>query len=189
MKRTERIDAAEFLRKCRRKFKVIYADPPWAYSNMGTRSAAADNYSTMGISALMALEIEKVAAPDCALFLWTTAPFIPAAITVADSWGFTYKTIAFLWAKRNRKTNTPFFGMGNYTRANVEPCLLFTRGKPKRVDAGVPQFFWGPVLRHSEKPDAIRNRIYCLMGNVPRLELFARKQTRGWTYCGNQLLP
>ncbi len=170
-------------------FSVIYADPPWQYSNKGTRSSAAKNYAIMSLDDLAFLPVNHRAAENAILFLWTTAPFMPAAIELGAKWGFTYKTIGFLWAKRNKKRNTAFFGMGNYTRANVEPCLLFVKGKPKVVDHGVAQFHWVPILRHSEKPPEIRDRIVRLMGDVPRLEMFARHKTPGWTTWGNELLP
>lgn len=170
-------------------FKVFYADPPWNYSNKRTRSAAAKEYATLSDFQLQTLPVRDIAHDDAVLFLWSTAPFIPVALATGAAWGFEFKTIGFLWAKRNRQSNTPFFGMGNWTRANVEPCLLFTRGRPKRVCAAVPQFIWSPVKRHSEKPAAVRQRIEKLMGRVPRIELFARHETKGWATWGKELLP
>lgn len=170
-------------------WRVLYPDPPWNYSNNRTRSAAEKNYPTMTIAELEALPVSAIAAKNSILFMWTTGPFQKAAIALGEKWGFTYKTIAFTWAKRNRKRNTPFFGMGNYTRANVELCLLFTRGSPKVADRGVPQFVWSPILRHSEKPAVVRERIVRLCGNVKRLEMFARHKTSGWKTWGNEVLP
>jgi N6-adenosine-specific RNA methylase IME4 len=169
-------------------FAVIYADPPWKYGNARTRSAAAKEYPVMKIADLRALPVGDIAAPSSTLHLWTTAPFMRDALDLGESWGFKYKTIGFLWAKRNTKANTPFFGMGNYSRANVEPCLLFTRGRPVVKDRGVPQFLWSPKLRHSEKPDEIRKRIVRLFGDVPRLELFSRHVVPGWERWGNEVL-
>lgn len=170
-------------------FSVIYADPPWNYGNKGTRAAAARNYSTLTLEDLKRIPVAAAAAPNAALFLWSTAPFVPAALELGEAWGFRYKTVAFLWAKRNRKSNTPFFGMGNWTRANVEPVLLFTRGEIRRSSAAVSQFVWSPILRHSEKPPIVRALVEKLMGNVPRLELFSRHEVKGWARWGNELLP
>lgn len=170
-------------------YRVIYLDPPWAYRNKGTRSAAAKNYATLTLAELKTLPIGAITAPDCALFMWSTSPFIPDAIELGESWGFEYKTIGFLWAKRNTRANTPCVGMGNYTRANVEPCLLFTQGSPKRVNAGVQQFVWAKRLRHSEKPAVVRDLIVKLFGDVPRIELFSRHEVPGWERWGNELLP
>lgn len=170
-------------------FSIFYVDPPWNYSNKRTRSAAARNYPTLDLATMRALPVGRLAAPDAALLLWSTAPFMPEALRLGEAWGFDYKTIGFLWAKRNTNANTPFFGMGNYTRANVEPCLLFTRGKPKRASGGVSQFVWSRRLRHSEKPAIVRERIVELFGDVPRIELFSRHKVAGWARWGNELLP
>lgn len=170
-------------------YRVIYLDPPWAYSNKRTRSAAAKNYATIGNAELALLPVPTLAAKDCALLMWSTGPFLKDAIALGESWGFEFKTIGFLWAKRNRKANTPFFGMGNYTRANVEPVLLFTRGRPRVASRSVSQFHWGPILRHSEKPAEIRRRIELLFGKVKRLELFSRHEVDGWKRWGNEVLP
>lgn len=185
----------EYVHACRTLTKlplyansVLYADPPWQYGNKRTRSAAAKNYSTLSIDELKQLPVGQLAKRDAALLLWSTAPFIQKAIELGAAWGFEYKTIGFLWAKRNRKANTPFFGMGNYTRANVEPCLLFTRGRPKVEARDVPQFVWSPILRHSEKPAIVRERIVRLFGDVPRLELFSRHKVPGWSRWGNEVL-
>lgn len=170
-------------------FSVIYCDPPWQYSNKKTRSAASKEYATLSINQLVTLPVGNISSENSLLFLWTTPPFMFDAIRLGVAWGFKYKTIGFLWAKRNKVANTPFFGMGNYTRANVEPVLLFTKGSPKVANRGVPQFLWSKILRHSEKPAEIRRRIERLAGNVPRLEMFNRHLTPGWSTWGNELLP
>jgi N6-adenosine-specific RNA methylase IME4 len=171
-----------------RKFSVVYGDPPWQYGNERTRSAAAKNYATLSIEDLKRLPIGRLCKPDCALLLWSTGPFVDEAIRLGESWGFEYKTIGFLWAKRNKVSNSPFFGMGNYTRANVEPCLLFTRGSPKVRSHAVSQFVWTPIERHSEKPAVVRNLIVQLFGDVARLELFSRHRVKGWERWGNEVL-
>lgn len=169
-------------------FSIVYADPPWRYSNKKTRASAAENYDTLSIDELSALPVGAIAAEDAALFLWTTCPFMEKAIHVGNVWGFDYKTVAFNWAKRNTVTNSPFFGMGNWTRANSEICLLFTRGSIKRKSKAVPQFLWSRILRHSEKPPVIRDLIVKLMGPLPRVELFSRHAVPGWHRWGNELL-
>lgn len=169
-------------------FPVIYADPSWNYSNKRTRAAAAKHYLTMKFADMLLLQVESIAAPDAFLFMWATSPMKKVAIQLGEAWGFRYVTEAFKWAKRNKKANTPFFGMGNYTRANGEDVLLFIRGKPKVQSRSVPQFLWHPIMRHSEKPDVIRKRIVKLCGDVPRVELFSRHEVPGWQRWGNQLL-
>jgi len=41
--------------------------------------------------------------------------------------------------------------------------------------------------RHSEKPPEIRDRIVTLVGDIPRIELFAREKTPGWDVWGNEV--
>lgn len=176
------------LPKVRGGFRVLYIDPPWRYSNKKTRSAAEDNYPTMSLSELKQMPIEAMASKNCALFMWATCPMLVPALELGAAWGFKYKTVAFWWAKRNRVANSAFYGIGNYTRANGEPVLLFTRGAPKVRCKGVNQFVWSKIRRHSEKPTEIRDLIVRLMGDVPRCEVFSRHEVPGWKRFGNELL-
>lgn len=176
------------LPKVRGGFKVLLIDPPWRYSNKKTRGAAEDNYPTLSLADLKQMPIEEIAAKNCALFMWATCPMLVPALELGAAWGFKYKTVGFWWAKRNRVTNSAFLGMGNYSRANGEPCLLFTRGSPKVRDRGVNQFVWSKIARHSEKPAEIRDLIVRLMGDVPRCEAFSRHVVDGWHRFGNELL-
>ncbi len=169
-------------------WQVIYADPSWNYSNKRTRAAAEKHYVTMKLAEMIAMPVQQIAARDCFLFMWATSPMKKVAIQLGEAWGFRYVTEAFKWAKRNKKANTPFFGMGNYTRATGEDVLLFIRGTPKVKDRGVPQFLWSPVMRHSEKPHVIRDRIVRLCGDVRRVELFSRHEVSGWSRWGNEIL-
>ena len=103
------------------------------------------------------------------------------------AWGFTYKSVAFVWIKQNRKSDALFWGMGYWTRANAEICLLATRGHPKRVARNVHQVIFSHIEEHSKKPDEARRRIEQLMGDVPRIELFARRTSPGWDVWGNEV--
>lgn len=106
------------------------------------------------------------------------------AIQVIKGWGFQYKTIAFQWVKKNKKSDSYFFGLGRWTRGNTECCLLAVKGKPKRVSNKVSQLIIEPIREHSRKPDTVRNRIEELMGDIPRIELFARQAADGWDCWG-----
>lgn len=109
------------------------------------------------------------------------------ALQVVKAWGFTLKNMCgFTWHKQT-KHGKNHFGMGNWTRANVENVLIATRGKPKRSNAGVSQFVSAPVGAHSAKPDEVRQRLVRLCGDVPRVELFARVHSTGWDVWGNQV--
>ena len=68
-------------------------------------------------------------------------------------------------------------------------CLLATRGHPQRQAANVHQFIISPIREHSRKPDEARDKIVALMGDVPRVELFARQSTPGWDVWGNEVEP
>lgn len=169
-----------------KKYGIIYADPPWQYTQKRLSGAAEHHYPTMGTEELCALPVADIAAEDSALFLWATFPQLAEALRLIKAWGFTYKTVAFVWLKLNKKSYTWFYGLGFWTRGNAEICLLATRGHPKRKSAGIHQFIISPVEQHSKKPDETRDKIVALMGDVPRIELFARQETAGWDTWGNE---
>lgn len=141
----------------------------------------------MGLVELCCLDVQSVAADDCLLAMWWVPPMPEEALQVMRSWGFELKTMKGLcWHKRT-KWGKSHFGMGNWTRANAESCLFAARGKPKRVGRGVRQFIDAPIGRHSEKPAEARERLVQLMGDVPRLEMFAREASPGWAVFGNEV--
>ena len=110
-----------------KKYSIIYADPPWAYrtySKKGQGRSAESHYPTMCIEDIKALPVGELAAKDCALFLWITFPCLCEALEVLTAWGFSYKTVAFVWVKQNRRNDDLFTGMGYWTRANAEICML-----------------------------------------------------------------
>ena len=141
----------------------------------------------MSIDELCALPVETLAEKDRLLFLWATFPQLPEALRLIRAWGFTFKTVAFVWLKLNKKSPTWFYGLGYWTRGNAEICLLAKRGKPKRRSAGVHQFIISPVEEHSKKPDVTRDKIIELAGDLPRVELFARQKAPGWDVLGNEV--
>jgi N6-adenosine-specific RNA methylase IME4 len=143
----------------------------------------------MTIEDICALPVADIADKDCALLLWATFPNLAEAFTLIKAWGFVYKTVAFVWCKRNRKTTGYFMGCGYYTRANAEICLLATKGSPKRISRSVRQIIDTPIERHSKKPDETRDRIVQLFGDIPRIEFFARERTGGWDCFGNEVEP
>ena len=170
-----------------KKYNVIYADPPWRYKLWTGGGAADEHYPTMSIEDIKALPVDKLAAKDCALFLWITFPMLHEAWDVMRAWGFDFKTVAFVWIKLNRTADTLFWGMGHWTRANAEICLLATKGKPKRVSKSVHQICDARIMEHSRKPDEIRDRIVQLCGDLPRIELFSRQISDGWDCWGNEI--
>lgn len=170
-----------------RQYPIIYADPPWQYRDEAHagRRGVRFKYGLLRNEAIAALPVSRIAADDAMLFLWVTWPKLPEVLPIIEAWGFRYRTCGFLWVKRARNSEKLFWGMGSYTRANTEPCLLATRGRPRRVSAGVHQIVDAPIGRHSEKPAVVRERIVALAGDVPRIELFARERAPGWDAWGN----
>ena len=170
-----------------KKYSIIYADPPWRYEMKKGQGVAENHYSTMGIEEICGLPVQEICAKDCVLFLWVTFPQLPEAFKVIKAWGFCYKTVAFVWIKQNRSGKGYFFGLGYWTRSNAEICLLAVKGKPKRISRKVFQLIFSPLQEHSKKPAEARVRIVELMGNLPRIELFARQQSPGWDVWGNEV--
>lgn len=148
---------------------------------------AENHYPTMRLDEICALPVADITATDSALFLWATFPMLPEALRVIREWGFQFKTVAFVWLKQNRKSKTWFFGLGYWTRSNAEICLLATRGHPKRQDKSIHQLIISPIEAHSKKPNEVQDKIVRLMGDLPRVELFARQATPGWDVWGNEV--
>jgi len=144
------------------------------------------------------LPIHSLTDDDCILFMWVTMPKLNEVFDVIKAWGFEYKTVGFVWVKKNKIKDTPFMGMGRWSRANAEVCLLATKGKPKRISASVNQIIdtldnyetpviYSPIEQHSKKPDITRDKIIELCGELPRVELFARQKVEGWDAWGNEI--
>ncbi len=151
-----------------RKYSIIYADPPWMYRDKmkmkgvhGEIRGAASFYDTMDLSDIKALPIKNIAKENSILFMWITMPMLDKAFQVMEAWGFTYKTCGFCWIKRT-KNGKIHLGLGHYTRGNSELCLI-----------GIP--------------DIVRDKIVELMGDLPKIELFARQQAEGWDCWGNEV--
>lgn len=178
------------------KYSVIYADPPWyfhTFSPKGRGRSADAHYDVLDIDSIKRIPVADYAAKDAALFLWATDPLLPKAIEVMNAWGFQYKTIAFCWVKLNKKVSSErfdlrsfFTGLGYWTRANQELCLLGTRGSPQRKNFDVKRLIVSPRREHSRKPDEVYERIERLLDG-PYLELFARNTRTNWCSEGNQV--
>ena len=157
--------------------------------NYASRAVDA-HYDTMTIPQICDLPVADLAADNCVLFMWTCWPVLQQSFKVIEAWGFTYKTCAFSWMKADpyrlfADEKTPFCGMGYWSRGNTEPCLLATRGKPKRINVDVRQGIIAPRREHSRKPDEIHGRIERLVSG-PYVELFARQKRDGWDCFGNE---
>lgn len=150
-------------------------------------SSVTDHYNVIGTKGLCELPVLSLADRNCVLFMWVTLPKLNEFMDVVDAWGFQYKTTAFVWVKENKKARTPFMGLGRWTRANPEIIILATKGRIARQRADIRQLQQHKIGRHSEKPAIFRDLIVNLVGDLPRIELFARQKTPGWDVWGNEV--
>lgn len=180
-----------------KKYNVIYADPPWSYGDKGfgkrvngadTGSFApeAGRYSTMSMLDMCRLPVRKIAASNSVLLMWATSPLLPEGLELMRAWGFKFKTVAFVWSKIT-STGKEVANLGQYTMGNTEIVLLGTKGSVPRHSRSVRQLVVAERVRHSQKPQEVRDRIVALFGDVPRIELFARNTTPGWDVWGNEV--
>lgn len=170
-------------------FDLVYADPGWQYRdslNMGKRGAA-HKYTTLDYRDLARLPVRSITADDCLLAMWWTAPLVHEALFVVEAWGFRVVTMkGFTWEKLT-KNGGAHYGLGHWTRGNTEDCLFAVKGRPKRVHKGIPQLIRAPIRGHSQKPDEARTALELLLGDVRRVELFARQAFAGWCGWGDGL--
>lgn|SRR3990167_35976 len=181
-------------------YDIVYADPPWEYKSKGmyqetfpkrkqTRryQGVNDQYKTLGIDQLKNLEVKKIVAKNCALFLWAVDSHLPEALELIKAWGFKYRSIAFIWVKRSSK-NKLCANVGAWTMKNAEICLIATRGNMAKYKEAnnVYQIIEAERTKHSKKPNEARNRIETIFGDKRRIELFAREKFYGWDVWGDQ---
>ena len=171
------------------KYNVIYADPPSSfktYSNKGKDRSPEKHYSVMSFKDICNMPVNNIATDNSVLLMWAIDPLLDKAFEVIKAWGFTYKTVAFTWAKLNKTKPGFFTGLGYWTRGNPEMCLLATKGKPKRLSKSVPQLVVDKRREHSRKPDIMYSHIEKLLEG-PYIELFARQKRKGWDSWGNEV--
>ena len=167
------------------KFRVLYADPPWEYENrygdsLDKYSMPSDHYPTMTLQAICDLPIRDMADDNSVLFLWATSPLLENALHVISSWGFKYKT-SFVWDKVKQN-------FGHYNSVRHEFLLIATKGSctpdVKELHDSVISI---ERTEHSVKPEYFRELIDKMYLYGKRVELFARKTTKGWESWGNQI--
>jgi len=175
-----------------KKYQIIYADPPWSYYNDSTakpdctttKGMRRPPYPVMSSKEIMNLPVNDISAENSILFIWTTDYHLQKCLEIIKEWGFEYKTIGFVWNKK-------CCFMGAYTmKSGIEICLLATRGKDahKLVKKhNVKSLIEQKRTKHSEKPVIVREKIVELVGDIPRIELFAREKTEGWDVWGNEV--
>jgi N6-adenosine-specific RNA methylase IME4 len=164
------------------KYRIVYADPPWGYSNTmpGYMGVQDEHYSTMSTDKICSLPVKELSFKNSVLFLWATSPILEESFYVIGAWGFKYKA-SFVWDKIDHV-------MGHYNSVRHEFLLLAIRGScppdvPKLFDS-VQSIKRG---KHSEKPEEFRNIIDTIYPEGPRIELFSRTKHNGWDFYGNQI--
>jgi N6-adenosine-specific RNA methylase IME4 len=177
-----------------RKYEVILADPPWLYyGDPNKDQAAGKHYSLMSTAEIARLPVGSITAPRAALFLWATGPRLPEAIKVMEAWGFHFRGIAYVWVKTARDGHI-INGQGvrpTFTKPTSELVLVGStcrRGRPlSLLTEAQGQIVLASRGRHSEKPAVFRDKIVELLGDVSRIELFARERVDGWDAWGNEV--
>ena len=173
------------------KYEIIYADPPWDYGgklqfdktskpkfNINFEknifiSSASFVYPTLKIRDLMNLKINDIAADDCLLFLWTTSPHLEQAIELGNSWGFKYKTVAFVWDKM-------IHNPGQYTLSQCELCLVFKKGRipTPRGARNIRQLIRVSRTKHSQKPKEVIENITKMFPTQKKLNYLQEKKQK-----------
>lgn len=184
-----------------KEYQVIYADPAWQY---GSKELYGDKnkegkrknrfrklermYDTMSLDDIKQLPVMNMIGKNAACFLWVTDSHLKEGIEVLESWGFKYKTIAFVWIKKTNKGNT-YVNFAPWTLKSSEICLLGMRGTMGKLktDNTVRQLIEAERTKHSKKPMEARERIEQLFADVNRIELFARENHIGWDAWGNEV--
>lgn len=168
------------------KFQIIYADPPWDYHDrtfldgkVNDTGAASDHYPTMSPDDLMDMRVNKFAAKNSILYMWTTGPQLQISLDVMQAWGFRYKTVSHVWQKIR-------VNPGYYTMSSTEFIIVGTRGSiPKpRGTRNERQFYEQKRTKHSAKPSHFRETIERMHPKQTKLELFARIASPGWYVWG-----
>ena len=170
-------------------FSVIYADPPWSYSNSGLEQSANAHYETAGIEGICSLKddtgrkVSDIAHESSVLFMWATSPLIPEAIRVIEAWGFQYKA-CFVWVKNKAP------GMGWWVQTRHELLMVGVKKKTPHPSEKADSVVTADVGRHSAKPDVFAELVERLYpgpkDGTHYVELFARRKREGWSLFGNE---
>lgn len=175
----------------RAKYQIVYADPPWKTKTFKEKKDGMISrdlpYPQMSDEEIMDLNVKDVIADDAILFMWCIDSRIHKIADLMESWGFSYKCVGFVWAKKAKTTEGFNGGFSSYTKRDCEFCFIGTRGKYLNLKRSVNQILLEPKEQHSKKPDEIRKRIVELCGDLPRLEMFCRFPADGWDSFGNEI--
>lgn len=175
-------------------YGLIEADPPWSYKTYSNRDRGTvphrteeEPYPAMTKEELLALPVREIAAKDCLLHMWAISSHFDQALALGIAWGFTFKSLGLHWVKTQKgDPEKPKMGMGKWVRQDCEIALIFTKGSPTRLSAGVRQTILEPAREHSRKPDIRFERLEALVAG-PYLEMFSRSSRPGWDAMGDEV--
>ena len=173
-----------------KKYQIIYADPPWSYSNGTVPSGGVNkHYQTMDIKDICSINVPS--ADNSILFLWGTTALLPEALQVMSSWGFKYKS-SLVWDKIKRGVGYWFIGQHEFLLVGVKG-----RVSPPPQEKRILSVFRKKREGHSKKPNEIRELIKEWYPDYSRLEMFARPDPQkkldgtntfdGWDVFGNEV--
>jgi len=174
------------------KYSIIYIDPPYKFQNWTEKKngSPVQHYSPLTNEEIQNLKIGEISEKNAAIFLWMPSVKIIEGLHVKffESWDFRPVSVAFVWRKLY-KSGKPYTGIGFWTRNDSEFCLLGIKGRMDRKSTKVLQTIESPVVRpHSTKPPIVRDKIIELLGDLPRIELFARPPLiTGWDMLGLEI--
>ncbi len=175
-----------------KKYQLIYCDPPWQFKNKKTggsmKSGAANQYKVTSMDDLKNIDVQSITHDDAILIMWYVGSMPQEAIDLVHTWGFKIKNMnGFVWRKLTKK-GLPFFGMGFYTRAGSESAIIAVKGKGSSLikNRSIRAVIEASVSVHSKKPEIFKDQIVKLVGDIPRLEMFARQSTDGWDLFGDE---
>lgn len=168
-------------------YGALLIDPPWRFSNYSAKGEVKNpvaHYSCMSLADLRAMPVADLAAPDCAMIMWATAPLLPEAVALMSAWGFTFKS-AGAWAKQSSTGQKWAFGTGYCFRSAAEFFLLGTIGKPRIKSRSVRNLIVAPIREHSRKPEDQYEMVEQLFDG-PYAEVFSRAARPGWDSFGDE---
>ena len=196
------------------KANCIICDCPYKFSDplrqSKTKRGAEDNYkSVMTNQEILAMDIPSIAADDCVLVLWVPSSMIAFGVECCEHWGFKV-TQTFVWVKTKKnplKSLLSFkkggiweaianfdansilnFFMGHLFRQTHEIALVAVKGKYTKLMKNKSQrsVCIAPALKHSEKTEILQDRLDIIFPDLPKVELFARRDRPGWKCLGNE---
>lgn len=169
-------------------YSLVMIDPPWTfstYSQKGWGKSAQKHYNCMTMADIAALPVAKLAAPDCLVWLWATAPLLDQQLAILKGWGARYVSSG-VWVKTTASGKIAF-GTGYSFRNAHEMVILGAFGRPKIASRSIRSVLMAPAREHSRKPDLAYQIARQLIPEGRAADLFARERREDWEPWGNEV--